>query len=186
MLYIFIVLPVLFILICPLSLFIYIHNNEITLNIKVFNLINFSIFKNKKIIDLDNEKVHKNKTKKKTKKFKGYRKEDFYNIAKKIKKFLKVSINFSFSFGFERKDLTALAYGVLSGVFPTLKIYLERKEYIEKLNYNFYPDFNKTFIDIKVTNNIKTNMFKVILIIFILLRENLYIRRRYKNKQKEC
>lgn len=186
MLYIFILLPILFILICPISLFIYIHNNEITLSIRIFNLINFSILKDKKIIDLDDEKAHKNKPNKITKKFKGYKKENFYNVAKKIKKFLKVSIVFSISFGFERKDLTALAYGTLSGVFPTLKMYLEGKEYVEKLNYKFYPDFNKTFIDIKVTSNIKTNMFKVILIIFILLQENLYIRKRYKYKQKEC
>lgn len=186
MLYIFILLPVLLILICPLTLFIYIHNNEITLNIRIFNLINLSIFKNKKIIDLDDEKSNKNKPNKKIKNFKGYKKEYFYKVAKRIKKFLNISIDFSFSFGFERKDLTALAYGVLSGFFPTLKMYLEGKEYIEKFNYNFYPDFNKTFIDIKVTSNIKTNMFKVILIIFILLQENLYIRKRYKNKQKEC
>lgn len=179
MVYMFILLFIILILIIPLNLKIFLHNNTLNINITVLNSFNINLIKDKKILDFDNSSKSKKKSK-------SHDKISTYDIFKILTRFFNMSFDVYFKFGFERRDLTALLYGGLSSIFPILEAYFKKNYSINKFTYKLYPNFKNEIFNIKVISNIKTNMFNIILIIFILLKEKLYIRKKYKTKQKEC
>lgn len=178
MIYIIILLIIILILICPVEIIIELHNNNISVYIKLINIIKITIVNKKKLINF--ESLFQNEIEGRAEKF-HLKRSEILEILKKINKFLKILLNIKIEFGFERRDLTALVYAGLVSVFPILKVYLENK-FVEGFEYKLLPTFEKEFFDIKVQSSIKINIFKGILIIFILLKETLYIKRQYKSE----
>lgn len=175
---VFIIIILLCILFIPLNFNIFLQNNSLSIELVFLHFIKIKIINDKKIINLESNKEDNSK--------KSYNRMNYYKLFKNILKFLNLSIKVIFEFGFQRRDITALLYGGMLSVLPIIDNYLKKNNIINSFTYNLYPNFESEIFNMKVITYLKTNMFNIILIIFILLKENIYVRKKYKNAQKEC
>lgn len=190
MLLIFLIIGILFI---PFKVETTVHNNSIKMDLLVFKL-KIKILKKRDLINFEektDKKIKKSRVykvlKDKVNEQKYYLKKiDFFKISKKILKLLDVSIYTKIEFGFDRKDFTAILYGLLSSVFPILKEVLNIYICIKDFNFYSYPHFNKNTFDFITIISIKSNLFNTIFIIFLVVKEILLIRKKFKNEQREC
>lgn len=181
------------VLFIPLSIKTIVHNNKITIYIMIFKM-KFKILNRDSLIDFGEKsakEVKYSKTynifKREIDESKNYLKKiNFFGILKKVYTYLDLSLDFNIKFGFARRDITAQVFGLLFSIFPIIHTLIHKFIKVSEFTYKFYPNFNTVCFDIKVISNIKTNLFKLILIIFILVKEILRVRRIYKAKLKEC
>ena len=179
MIYFFIPVIILLIILIPLKVNIYIHNKSIKIKLYILNIIKINLINKEDITKLSKKTEEKvkstniyNKLKNKVKFDKSYLKKiNFIKLIKKILSHLDIYINIYLRYGFERRDITATFYGFLEIILPIIKAK------IRGFNYVLLPDFSKPTLDIEIKSTIKTNLFNVIIIIFILLQEMLLIRK---------
>ena len=179
---IYFLLAVGFILLIPLKLNMYIHNKSIKVKLYILKFINITLIDKEDITKLEKKTEKKVKStkiynvlKNKIKFEKNYLKKiNVFKLIKNIVSHFKIYIDLYLKFGFERRDITAVTYGFFEMFLPIVKTK------IKEFNYVLLPNFSTPLIDFEIKCTIKTNLFKVIIIIFILLQEMLLIRKHKK------
>ncbi|MEG0127593.1 MAG: DUF2953 domain-containing protein [Clostridium sp.] len=183
-------------MICLILLILYLLLVKISLNFKYENLyitLSINIFPFK-ITIINNKKLPLKKESKEkpnfNSKFNIYlRKNRKYIITKSLKRIhtkihskLLAKLSINIEYGFERKDITALLYGGLLSMLPIIKIELFNFKRFN-FTYNVYPDFSRSYFNMKVNYVLNGRGFQLISIIFILLKEILIIRKNTKVKE---
>ncbi|MEG0641876.1 MAG: DUF2953 domain-containing protein [Clostridium sp.] len=165
------------------------HNNTIKIYLIIVG-IKIKVLDKEKLINFEEKEINKIKESRlfniiisKLKKHRKYLwKIDFFRIFKRISRNISTNLSLQLSFGFERRDLTALIFGVLSGVLPILEGLFSSSIPTDKFVYTLNPDFSRSYFDVNAVITIKTNIFHMILIIIILVREILLIEKENKKQ----